>query len=62
MFVRICYHMILKQYFMAAEVELFFLTEKNNLVRDGLMILRASNQVLCNVWSFYFHDMMLSTK
>ena len=26
------------------------------------MTLRASNQVLCNVWSYDFYDMTLSTE
>ena len=29
---------------------------------DGIMTLRASNQVLCNVWSYYFYDMTLATE
>ena len=29
---------------------------------DGIMTLRASNQLLCNVWSYDFYDMALSTE
>ena len=29
---------------------------------DGVMKLRASNQVLCNVWSCDFYDMTLATE
>ena len=28
-----------------------------NVVTDGIMTLRASNQVLCNVWSYDFYDL-----
>ena len=35
---------------------------ENNVVTDGIMTLRASNQVLCNVWSYDFYDMTLSTE
>ena len=34
---------------------------KENVVTDGIMTLRASNQVLCNVWSYDFYDMTLTT-
>ena len=33
-----------------------------NVVTDGIMTLRASNQVLCNVWPYDFYDMTLSTE
>ena len=29
---------------------------------DGVMTLRASNQVLCNVWSYDFYDTTLATE
>ena len=29
---------------------------------DDIMTLRASNQVLCNMWSYNFYDMALSTE
>ena len=29
---------------------------------DGIMTLRASNLVLCNVWSYDFYDMTLATE
>ena len=29
---------------------------------DGIMTLRASNQVVCNVWSYGFYDMTLATE
>ena len=29
---------------------------------DSIMTLRSSNQVLCNVWSYDFYDMMLATE
>ena len=32
------------------------------IITDGVMTLRASNQVLCNVCSYHFYDMMLSTE
>ena len=28
----------------------------------GIMTLRATNQVLCNVWSYDFYDMTLATE
>ena len=31
-------------------------------VKDSIMTLRASNQVLCNVWSYDFYDMTLATE
>ena len=35
---------------------------KRNIVADGIMTLRATNQVLCNVWSYDFYDMTLATE
>ena len=35
---------------------------ENNVVTDSIMTLRASNQVLCKVWSYDFYDMTLSTE
>ena len=29
---------------------------------DNIMTLRASNQVLCNVWSYDFYDITLATE
>ena len=29
---------------------------------DNIMTLRASNQVLCNVWLYDFYDMTLATE
>ena len=29
---------------------------------DGIITLRASNQVLCNVWSYDFYHMTLATE
>ena len=29
---------------------------------DNIMALRASNQVLCNVWTYDFYDMTLATE
>ena len=29
---------------------------------DGIITLRGSNQVLCNVWSYDFYDMTLATE
>ena len=37
-------------------------TENINVVTHGIMTLRASNQVLCNVWSYDFYDMALATE
>ena len=39
-----------------------YFNRKYNVVRDGIMTLGASNQVLCNVWSYDFYDMMLATE
>ena len=36
--------------------------EKHNVVTDSVMTLRASNQVLCNVWSYDFYDTTLATE
>ena len=46
---------------MVVEVELFF-NRKQNVVIDGMMTLRVSYQVLCNMWSYHFYDMTLSAK
>ena len=35
---------------------------KHNVVTDGIMTLPASNQVLCNVWSYDFYDMTLASE
>ena len=48
-------------YFMVIAVELFF-NRKYIIVTDGLMMLCAGNQVLCNMWSYHFYDMTLSTE
>ena len=45
--------MTFELHFMAVENESFF-NRKHNVVKDGMMTLHASNQVLCNVWSYYF--------
>ena len=47
------------QFFMAVEIEPFF-DRKHNVVTNGAIMLRASNQVLCNMWSFDFYDMTIS--
>ena len=47
------------QFFMAVEIEPFF-DRKHNVVTNGVMMLRASNQVLCNMWSLDFYDMTIS--
>ena len=39
-----------------------YFNKKHNVVTDGIMTLRASNQVLCNVWAYDFYDMTLSTE
>ena len=36
-----------------ARADLFL---KHNVVTDGVMALRASNQVLCNVWSYDVYE------
>ena len=51
----------LKWDFIAFKVDIISI-EKNNLVMDGIMTLRANNQVLCNVWSYDFYDTTLATK
>ena len=38
---------------------LFHFNRKHEAVRGGVRTLRASKQVLCNVWSYDFYDMML---
>ena len=45
--------------FIALKVDIIAI-ENLSLSRDGIMTLRASNQVLCNVWSYDFHDMTLA--
>ena len=35
---------------------------KHNVVTDDIMTLRASNQVLCNVWPYDFYEMTLATE
>ena len=39
-----------------------YFNRKHYVVTDGITTLRASNQVLCNVWSYDFYDMTLSTE
>ena len=39
-----------------------YFNRKYNVVTDGIMMLRASNQVLCNMWSYDFYDMTLATE
>ena len=39
-----------------------YFKRKHNIVTDGIMTLRASNQVLCNVWLYDFYDMTLATE
>ena len=46
--------------FIAFKVDYF--NRKHNVVTDGIMTLRAINQVLCNVWSYDFYDMTLATE
>ena len=41
---------------------LHYLNRKHNVVTDGIMTLRASNQVLSNVWSYDVYDMALGTE
>ena len=50
----------LKWNFIAFKVDI--ISRENNVVMDGVMTLRASNQVLCNVWSYDFYDMTLATE
>ena len=35
---------------------------KRSVATDGIMTLRASIQMLCNVWSYDFYDMTLATE
>ena len=51
----------LKWVFIVFKVDIISI-EKHNVVTDGVMTLRASNQVLCNVWSFDFYDTTLATE
>ena len=39
-----------------------YFNRKHDVVTDDIMTLRASNQVLCNVWSYDFYDMTLATE
>ena len=39
-----------------------YFSGKHYIVSDGVMTLRASNQVLCNVWSYDFYEMTLATE
>ena len=48
-------------YFICIEVEPF-INRKHNVVTDGIITLHAINQVLCNVWSYHFYDIMLSAE
>ena len=47
--------------FIALKVVIFF-HRKHYVVTDGIMTLRASNQVLCNMWSYDFYVMTLATE
>ena len=49
----------LKWDFIAFKVDI---SRKHNVVTDGIMTLRAGNQVLCNVWSYDFYDTTLATE
>ena len=48
-----------KWHFIALKVDIISI---ESVVTDGIMTLRASNQVLCNVWSYDFYDMTLATE
>ena len=50
----------LKWDFIAFKVDIMSI--ENNVVTDGIMTLRASNQILCNVWSYDFYEMKLVTE
>ena len=50
----------LKWDFIAFKVDIISI--ENNVITDGVMTLRASNQVLCNVWSYDFYDTTLATE
>lgn len=45
---------VLKQGFIALKAELI-LAEKEDVVSDGFKTIYASNQVLCNIWSYDFY-------
>ena len=53
-------HDCLKWDFITFKVDIISI--ENNVVSDGIMRLLASNQVLCNVWSYDFYDMTLATE
>ena len=39
-----------------------YFSRERYVVTDGIMTLHASNQVLCNMWSYDFDEMMLATE
>ena len=39
-----------------------YFNRKHNVVTEGIMMLRASSEVLCHVWTYIFYNMMLSTE
>ena len=49
----------LKWDFIALKVDIISI---ENITLDGIMTLRSSNQVLCNVWSYDFYEMKLATE
>ena len=61
MSVRFCLsYDCLKWDFIAFKVDIISI--ENNVVTDGVMTLRASNQVLCKVWSYDFYDTKLANE
>ena len=58
------YHMTVLNtfFFFFYRLKSYYFNRKHYVVTDGIMTLRASNQVLCNVWSYDFYDMTLSTE
>ena len=43
-------------------LKLTYFNSKHYVVTDGVMTLRANNQILCNAWSYDFYDMTLATE
>ena len=51
-----------KWYFIALKVDIISIENIWLSRTDGIMTLRARNQVVCNVWSYDFYDMTLATE
>ena len=60
--VRFCLSSDCLKWDFIASKSIHYFKRKHNVATDGVITLRASNQVLCNVWSYDFYDTTLATE